>query len=117
MPRNTASWHNVVTTRDGGRLALVTDRLLEIFETRTDRCVRRSERPICPMGLKFTPDERLLAMGIRSGQISILWNIAPGRIVQKFAGPQDSNSAVSFSPDQKMSRTVRSRVLVRAMNP
>ena len=107
---NTSS-RRLAITPDGSRLALANPKLIEVFETRTGRCLGRFPGPVLPECLEFSQDGKRLA--ISGDNTGALWDIAAGRVVQTFAGHKSRVTSARFSPDQKMIATASWDATVR----
>jgi WD40 repeat protein len=99
-----SNWNASATTLDGNRLALATlradDNLIELFETRTGRCLDHFKSPMGADNLEFSSDGQLLAFcGDNSGA---LWDTVAGRLVRTLPGHKDRVRSIRFSPDQKI---------------
>jgi WD40 repeat protein len=89
-------------TPDGNLLARVNYRLLEIFETRTGRCIERLKGYFGD-SYELSLDGRLLAY--TSNRTCVLWDHAAHRPVWAVERHQDRIFGIRFSPDQKMIAT------------
>jgi eukaryotic-like serine/threonine-protein kinase len=106
VPTETANvaWGYSSVTPDGDLLALANNKgPIEIFETRTGRCVDHQERRGLIDSIELSRDGKYLAIG--TGNSGILWDIAERRVVWTGKGHRDRVFAVRFSPDQKMLAT------------
>jgi WD40 repeat protein len=95
------TWTLSSSTPNGNLLALGNTGLLEIFETRTGRCVERL--PGYFDSFELSRDGRLLAFTTSS--TCMLWDLAAHRPVWTAKGHRDRICAVRFSPDQKLIAT------------
>jgi WD40 repeat protein/serine/threonine protein kinase len=96
-------WGISATTANGSHLALAMGDLIEVFETRTGRCLDHFKHPVPLNSMEFSPDGQLLA--ICAGDTATLWDIGTGRVVQTLAGHSSTVSAIRFSSDQKVVAT------------
>jgi WD40 repeat protein len=95
------NWKLSSATPDGNLLALANYRLVEIFETRTGRCVEHL--PGYFDSLELSPDGRFLAF--TTNLFCTLWDLATHRPVWTVKGHRDRIFAIRFSPDQKLIAT------------
>src|SRR5207245_1328461 len=79
-----AEWSLAATTPAGDRLALATHDLIEVYETRTGRCLAHFKSPTRVASLEFSSDGQLLAIG--GDNDGVLWEISAGRAVRTLAG-------------------------------
>ena len=98
-----AEWGRSATTADGGCLALATGNLIEVYETRTGRCLAHFKSPMHAVSLGFSPDGQLLTIG--GDQNGVLWDITAGQVVRTFVDHNNRVTSIKFSPDQKMIAT------------
>lgn len=97
------AWGFSAATAEGDRLALATQGLIEVHETRTGHRLASFKSPIPVVSLEISPDGKLLVIGGRND--GVLWDIATGRAVWTAAGHQARICSIRFSPDQKMIAT------------
>ena len=95
------NWVFSSATPEGNLLALANYRILEIFETRTGRCVERL--PGYFDSLELSPDGRFLVS--TTNFVCTLWDLAAHRPLWAAKGHRDRIFAVRFSPDQKVIAT------------
>jgi WD40 repeat protein len=96
------SWRYSACTPGGGRLALSTGELLEVFETQTGRCLKQSAIPVVTETMDISWDGQLLALG---GSKGTLWDVATGRVVRTLDGHRNRIGTIAFSRDHKIVAT------------
>ncbi len=83
---------------DGRLLAIPGDSRTGLYDATTGRQVRPLEGEWPTECHAFSPDGRLLAGGIRSGEKAgiTLWDVASGRVIRRMGGPSWGTMAVAF---------------------
>jgi WD40 repeat protein len=95
-------WLHPSATPEGNLLAMANYRSLEIFETRTGRCIERLPGYYGD-SYELSRDGRLLAYS--SNRTCVVWDLAAHRPVWTVEGHRDRIFGMRFSPDQKVIAT------------
>ncbi|MFV2067053.1 MAG: protein kinase [Pirellulales bacterium] len=80
----------------------ISERLVVVYDMASG--TTRAVLPDCERGATFSPDGRLLAIGVPDRSIAI-WEVATGKCIRHLAGPEAFLRGITFSPDGRILAT------------
>lgn len=92
---------SVAISRDGQRLASVTNTGVEIWNVASSHCIRSLEFDSELRAVTFSVDGQHLVTGLQSGDIG-LWNVDSGVHMQLFSGHEAGIRDIALSPDGRL---------------